>query len=75
MSLELLRIPPPFYYVPTDTGSIFFKNPKLHVTCMSKILTKEVVCTLTLNNETIQKPRQTTKNSSEIVWITDNKVI
>lgn len=33
------------------------KTPtKFHVTCIFKILTKEVVCTLTLNNETIQKP-------------------
>lgn len=60
-----------FYHVPTDTCSIFYlkkKTPtKLHVTCIFKILTEEVVCTLTLNNETIQKPRQTTKNSSEIV--------
>lgn len=28
-----------FYHVPTDACSIFFKNPKLHVRCMSKILT------------------------------------
>lgn len=78
--MKWIRIPPPFYHVPTDTCSIFLseekKTPtKLHVTCIFKILTEEVVCTLTLNNETIQKPRETTKNSSEIVWITDNKVI